>query len=74
MLMRGGSCIVAATGELIEGPRYDTRTILMAGLDLDATVRGNYDLDVVGHYARPDVFTLQVDERPKRSVVPRELA
>ena len=26
------------------------------------------DFDVVGHYARPDVFKLSVDERPSRSI------
>ena len=31
-------------------------------------IRGKYDLDVVGHYARPDIFQLQVDERPKQPV------
>jgi hypothetical protein len=25
-------------------------------------------LDVVGHYARPDIFQLHVDEQPKRPV------
>ena len=32
------------------------------------TVRGKFDLDVVGHDSRPDIFQLQVDERVKRPV------
>ena len=68
VLMRGGSCIVAPSGELLAGPVYDSRTILFADLDMDDVVRGKYDLDVVGHYSRPDVFTLHVDERPKTPV------
>jgi nitrilase len=32
-------------------------------------VRGKYDFDVVGHYARPDVFRLLVNEAQWRSVV-----
>ena len=73
-LMRGGSCIVAPTGDLLAGPVYDQKTILYAELDLDEITRGKYDLDVVGHYARPDVFTLLVDERARSSVEGARLA
>ncbi|RBH39488.1 carbon-nitrogen hydrolase family protein, partial [Pseudomonas sp. MWU13-2860] len=31
-------------------------------------VRARYDYDVVGHYARPDVFELTVDQRPRPGV------
>lgn len=68
VLMRGGSCIVDPSGELIVEPRYDGPALLHAVLDLDDIPRGKYDLDVHGHYARPDVFELRVDERPKRGV------
>jgi nitrilase len=69
VLMRGGSCIVAPSGDLIVGPVYDTKEILYADIDLDDIVRGKYDLDVVGHYARPDIFALHVDERAKAPVL-----
>jgi nitrilase len=68
-LMRGGSCVISPSGDVLAGPVYDERTILYADLDLADVVRGKYDLDVVGHYARPDIFTLHVDERPRRTVV-----
>lgn len=65
VLMRGGSCIVSPSGELLAEPDYHGPAILHAVLDLDDIPRGKYDLDVCGHYARPDIFQLTVDERPK---------
>lgn len=68
VLMRGGSCIVGPLGGVLAGPRFDEECILTAELDLDEIVRGKYDLDVVGHYARPDVFRLHVNEAEQRPV------
>jgi nitrilase len=68
IVTRGGSCIVSPLGELIAGPVYDDETLLVADLDLDDVVRGKFDLDTVGHYARPDVFELVVNTRPARGV------
>jgi nitrilase len=42
--------------------------LLTAEIDTDELVRARYDYDVVGHYARPDVFELSVDERAKPGV------
>src|SRR5579862_9396795 len=56
VLIRGGSVIVNPQGMVLAGPNYESETILTADLDLDQIVEGKYDLDVVGHYARPDVF------------------
>ncbi|HEX9605068.1 MAG TPA: carbon-nitrogen hydrolase family protein [Myxococcales bacterium] len=69
LLMRGGSCIVDPLGKVLAGPAFDEETILFAELDLDEIARGKYDFDVAGHYARPDVFQLSVNERPARAVV-----
>jgi nitrilase len=65
-LIRGGSVIVSPLGEVLAGPVYDREELLVAQVDLDDVVRGRYDLDVIGHYARPDVFALTVDESAKR--------
>ena len=64
VVTRGGSCIVNPLGEIIAGPVYDEEAILTADIDLGDTIRGKFDLDVVGHYARPDVFRLVVNEKP----------
>ncbi|WP_055716742.1 hypothetical protein [Streptomyces torulosus] len=49
-------------------PGRDGEGILAAELDLDDLARARFDLDTTGHYARPDVFTLLVDESPRANV------
>ncbi len=61
VLIRGGSCIVDPLGNVLAQPSFDGETIAYAELDRRLIARGKYDLDVVGHYARPDVFQLSVD-------------
>jgi nitrilase len=61
VLCRGGSAIISPLGEVLAGPLLDAEGILYADLDLAEVVRGKFDFDVVGHYARPDVFKFSVD-------------
>jgi nitrilase len=69
VLMRGGSAIIDPLGRVLAGPHFDGETILTADLDLDEIGRGKFDFDVVGHYSRPDVFQLAVNEKPAPPVV-----
>jgi len=62
--IRGGSVIVGPLGQVLAGPVYDRETILSADIDAGETAEGKFDLDVAGHYARPDVFRLVVNEEP----------
>lgn len=68
ILCRGGSAIISPLGEVLAGPLYDQEGILYAGLDLAEVARSKLDFDVTGHYARPDVFQLVVDESPAQTV------
>lgn len=68
VLIRGGSCIVDPLGNILVEPDFTGETIKVAEIDRRLIARGKYDLDVVGHYARPDVFRLAVDTRPKLAV------
>jgi nitrilase len=68
VMCRGGSAIVSPLGEVLAGPLFGSEGLLTAELDLGEVARSRLDFDVVGHYARPDVFRLEVNERPARSV------
>jgi len=68
IISRGGSCIVDPFGEILAGPDFEGETILTAQIDRGMIARGKFDMDSTGHYARPDVFRLIVDERRKAPV------
>jgi nitrilase len=68
IVCRGGSCIVDPFGDFLAGPNMEGEATLVAEISRSQIVRGKYDLDVIGHYARPDIFQLHVDERPKQPV------
>lgn len=61
-LTHGGSCIVDPLGEFVVAPVMGKEEILYAELNLDRITESQFDFDVVGHYARPDVFQLHVNE------------
>ena len=69
VVMQGGSCIVGPLGQVLAGPEREGERILRADLDLDDIPRAKFDFDAVGHYARPDVFRLTVNEEPQPPVV-----
>ena len=68
VMIRGGSCIVDPYGTLIAPPEYGRERTVVADIDLDEIARAKYDLDVVGHYARADVFSLSVCRTPNVAV------
>lgn len=54
---------------MLAGPDFDGEGILAASLDMGEIARGKFDFDVVGRYARPDVFRLQVNEQSQPAVI-----
>jgi nitrilase len=69
VLCRGASMIVSPLGEILAGPEIEGEAILHAEIDLGQIAEGKYDFDAVGHYARPDIFRLSVNDRPMPPVV-----
>ena len=69
VMCRGGSVIISPLGEILSGPLYGQEGMLLADLDLKEIARSKFDFDVIGHYARPDIFRLVVNENPIQSVV-----
>ena len=67
-LIRGGSMIVGPLGDVLAGPLENEAALVTAAIDPGEIVRARYDLDVSGHYARPDIFTLTVDETVRPGV------
>ena len=60
-MSRGNTVIVDPYGEIMQGPVSETETILYAEVDVATVRQSRRQFDVVGHYARPDVFQLHVD-------------
>jgi nitrilase len=67
-LSRGNTVIVGPDGDILAGPLRDEPGILYADIDVAEARRARQQFDPVGHYGRPDVLRLVVNEGPRRSV------
>ncbi|MBO0342274.1 MAG: carbon-nitrogen hydrolase family protein [Bacteroidota bacterium] len=55
----GNSLIIAPNGKIIAGPLEAEEGILYADINLQDIIKAKRMFDVVGHYARPDVFNFK---------------
>jgi len=62
---RGGSIIISPLGKVIAGPLFDGAGVLVAELDIEEVTRSKLDFDVIGHYARNDIFDLKINGQPE---------
>ncbi|GMS88682.1 hypothetical protein PENTCL1PPCAC_10857, partial [Pristionchus entomophagus] len=69
VLIRGGSCAVNPLGKVLLTPDFTKEGMFYVDLDLSIIPKARFDLDPVGHYSRPDVFQLRVNEDKKSTVV-----
>ena len=67
IIMNGGSCIINPLGKIIAGPLREKSGILTAQIDLNEIIKGQYDFDVKGHYSRPDIFKLSINEKENKA-------
>ena len=68
VLINGGSMIVSPLGEILAGPVFGAETIVRAEIDLAAISRAKFDFDVTGHYARPDIFRMNINTQAQNAV------
>ncbi|MGB5820680.1 MAG: carbon-nitrogen hydrolase family protein [Saonia sp.] len=61
----GGSIIVSPLGKVLAGPLFGKSGALMAELDLEEINLSKLDFDVIGHYARNDIFDFKVKGQPE---------
>ena len=60
----GDSVVVSPQGRIVAGPLHREAGILYADIDVALVAPARRALDVTGHYARPDIFELQVRRTP----------
>ena len=68
VMSNGGSAIVGPLGQYIVEPVYGREEILIADLDLSLIPKSRFDFDVNGHYSRPDLFKLIVNQQKQQNV------
>ncbi|EFJ28250.1 hypothetical protein SELMODRAFT_171766 [Selaginella moellendorffii] len=60
----GGSAIISPSGDILAGPHYEGEAVLSADLaDVGEIIRTKFEFDVVGHYSRPEVLSLTINEK-----------
>ena len=64
----GDSVVIEPGGKIVSGPMRKEEGILYAEVDPERVGAARRSLDVVGHYARPDIFQLHVNRKPLKLI------
>jgi len=72
LLFNGGSGVIAPDGSWVTAPLFGEPGIVLATIDLAQIDAQHHDLDVAGHYLRPDVFELSIDRRVRTGLTLRD--
>jgi predicted amidohydrolase len=68
LLQSGGSAIIGPDANYLAGPVFEESCILYAEIQPGRITEGHLVIDTTGHYARPDVFHLEVDVQSRSDV------
>lgn len=63
VIFNGGSAIIGPDGKYLAEPVYDLETIVYADINRERIIEEKQSFDVIGHYARPEVFKLTVNRQ-----------
>ena len=63
IVCRGGSCIIDPYGHEVTEPVWDKEDIIYATLDMQAVPASRMEHDACGHYSRPDILHLEINEK-----------
>lgn len=68
LLFNGGSGIIAPDGSWVSAPLFGEPGIVVSTIDLSVIDAQRHDLDLAGHYSRPDIFELSIDRRVRTGI------
>lgn len=72
ILTNGGSCIAGPDGEWIIEPVINKEDLIIATLDHELVAKERHNFDPTGHYSRPDVTKLLIDNKRQTIIEPMD--
>jgi nitrilase len=68
VIANGGTCVAGPDGEWVLPPQSGSEDLFIVELSIDQILRERHNFDAAGHYARPDVLQLLVNEERQQTI------